>query len=61
MAQDTAHRQCNAPSEHTGEQEPRVPGHRTRNTKHRANTPLKRSQVAQETAHGTQHNERAHR
>ena len=46
---------------HTGEQEPSGPGHRTRNTTPRAGTPVNRSQVAQDTAHATQHTERAHR
>ena len=52
MAQDTAHAaQRNAPSEHTGEQEPTGPGDSTRNTTHRGGTPVNRSQVAQDTAH----------
>ena len=48
-------------SENTGEQEPSGPGHRTRNTTHRAGTPVNRSQEAQDTAHAKQHTERAHR
>ena len=51
----------NTPSRHTGEQEPSGPGHRTRNTTHRAGTPVNRSQVAQKTAHTTQRTEWAHR
>ena len=43
--------QNNTPSGHTGEQEPSGPGHRTREAKHRAGTPVNRSQVAQDTAH----------
>ena len=46
MAQDTAHTQHNAPSEHTGEQEPSGPGHRTWHTTHGASTSVNRSQVA---------------
>ena len=42
----TLRAQHRAPSEHTGEQGPSGPGHRTRNTKHQANTPVNRSQVA---------------
>ena len=61
MAQDTAHTQRTASSAHTGEQEPSGPGRRTRNTTQWASTPVNRSQVAQETAHTTQRNERAHR
>ena len=57
----TPYAQHNTPSEDTGEQEPRGPGHRTRNTTHRARTPVNRSQGAQDTAHATQHTERAHR
>ena len=53
--------QNNTPSGHSGEQEPGGPGHRTRNTTHRAGTPVNRSQVAQDTAHAKQHTERAHR
>ena len=57
----TPHTQHNAPSEHTGEQEPCGPGHRTRNTRHWAGTPVNRSQVAQDTAHARQRTEGAHR
>ena len=46
---------------HTGEQEPSGPGHRTRNTARQAGTPVNESQVAQDTAHATQHAEREHR
>ena len=53
-------RQHNTPSEHTGDREPSGTGHRTRNTTHRADTPVNRSQVAQDPAHATQHTERAH-
>ena len=53
--------QHNTPSGHTGEEEPGGPGHRTRKTTHQAGTPVNRSQVAQDTAHATQHTERAHR
>ena len=60
MAWDTAHR-GNAPSGHTGEQEPSGPGHCTRNTTNHAGTPVNRSQVAQDTAEAKQHIERAHR
>ena len=56
----TPNAQCNAPSRHIGEQEPSGPGHRTRNTTHRAGTLANRSQVAQDTAHATQCTERAH-
>ena len=54
------------PSEWTSERPAATP--RTRNTAHathstaqRASTPVNRSQVAQDTAHPTQHTERAHR
>ena len=57
----TRNPQHNTRSEHTGEQEPSGPGHRSRNTTHRAGTPVNRSQVAQDTAHATQHTEPAHR
>ena len=60
MAQDTAHT-GNAPSGHTGEQEPGGPGHRTRKATHRAGSPVNRSQVAQHTAQAKQRTERAHR
>ena len=43
--------QHNAPSGHTGEQEPSGPGHRTSKATHRAGTLVNRSQVAQDTAH----------
>ena len=56
----TPHTHNNTPSGHTSEQEPSGPGHRTRNTTHRAGTPVNRSQVAQDTAHAKQHTERAH-
>ena len=65
------HTQNSTPSEHTGEQEPGAPGHRTRvrcgpgrrtrETTHRAGTPVNRSQEAQDIAHAKQHAERAHR
>ena len=38
----------------------RGPGHRARKATHRASAPVNRSQVAQDTAHATQHTERAH-
>ena len=50
-----------AHSAHTGEREPGGPGHRTRNTTHRASTPVTRSQVAQDTADAKQQTARAHR
>ena len=56
----TPHKQNDAPSGHTGEQEPSGPGHRTSKTTHQAGTPVNRSQVAQDTAHATQHAEPAH-
>ena len=56
----TPHTQHNTPSGHIGEQEPSGPTHSTRNTAHRAGTPVNRSQVAQDTVHATQHSERAH-
>ena len=56
----TTHTQDSAPSGHTGEQEPSGPGHRPRRTAHRAGTLVNRSQVAQDTAHAKQRNERAH-
>ena len=61
MAQDTADTQRNALGEHTAEQEPSGPRHRTRNTMHRGSTPVNRSQLAQDTAQATQRTERAHR
>ena len=57
----TAHTQGNALSGPTGEPEPGGPGRRTRNIKHRAGTPSKRSQVAQNTAHATQQTTLTHR
>ena len=57
----TPYTQQNKPSGHTGEQEPGGPGHRTRETTHRAGTPVNRSQEAQDTAHTTQHTAQAHR
>ena len=56
----TGNTQHKAPSDHTGEQEPSSPERCTRKTTHRTGTPVNRSQVAQDTAHTTQHNERAH-
>ena len=52
--------QHNTQSEHTGEQEPSGRGHRARNTPCRAYTLVNRTQVAQDTAHTTQHAERTH-
>ena len=64
-APHTQHRTNNTqhitPSEHTGEQEPSGPGHRTRNTTHTAGTPVNRSQVAQDTVVATKHTKRAQR
>ena len=57
----TRQKESNAPSGHTGEQESSGPGQRTPKATHRAGTPVNRSQVAQDTAHATQHTERAHR
>ena len=57
----TPHTQHNRPSGHTGEQEPRGQGHRTRHTTHRAGTPVNRIGGAQDTAHAKQRTERAHR
>ena len=54
------HTQSNALSGHTGEQEPSGPGHRTRNTAHRAGTQVNRSQLAKDTAPSKQHTEGAH-
>ena len=48
-------------SEHTGDQGPSCPGHRTCNTAHRAGAPVNRSHLAQDTVHTKQHTERAHR
>ena len=56
----TPRRQHNAPSEHTGEQKPSGPQHRTRKTAHRAGTPVNRIQVARDTAHATERTKRAH-
>ena len=53
----TLYTQHNPPSGRTGEQEPSGPGHRTRNTTHRASTPVNRSLVAWDTAHAKQHTE----
>ena len=60
MAQDTAVA-GNTPGGHTGEQEPRGPGPDTRNTTHRAGTPVNRSQVARDTAQAKQRTKRANR
>ena len=60
MAQDIAQAKQRMEG-HTGEQEPSGPGHRTRNTTHQAGTPVNGSQLVQDTAHATQHTERAHR
>ena len=49
MAQDTAHTQHNAPREHTGEEEPTRPRHRTHNKTHRAGMQVNSSQVARDT------------
>ena len=57
----TPYTQHNPLSGRTGAQEPSGPGHRTRNTTHRAGAPVNRSQVAQDTAHAKQHTQRAHR
>ena len=54
----TRNPQHNTASERTGEQVPRGSGHRTA---HGASAPVKNSQGAQDTAHATQHTERAHR
>ena len=45
----------------TTEQETTGPGHRIRNTTHRAGTPVNRSPVAQDIAHTSQSTKRAHR
>ena len=55
------HTKANAPSGLTGEQEASGPGHRTRNTAHRAGKPVNRSQMAKDTAHAKQRTERANR
>ena len=57
----TPHTQHHTPSGHTCEQELSAPEHRTRDTTHRAGTPVNRSPVAQDTAHATQRTEQAHR
>ena len=57
----TPHHQSNTPSGHTSKQEPSGPGHRTIKERQRAGTPVNRNQVAQDTAHATQHTEQAHR
>ena len=57
----TPHPQHKTRSQHTGEQQPSGPGQRTHNTMHQAGTRVNRSQVARETAHATQHTERAQR
>ena len=68
LGQDTAHAQAPRTTKrrdttggHTGEQEPNGPGHRTHKAAHRADTPVNRSQVAQDTPHTTQHTEQAQR
>ena len=55
------HTQNNAPSRHTGELEASGPGHRARDTTDGMNTPVNRSQVAQDTAHRRQCTKLAHR
>ena len=57
----TQNTQHNTPRKHTREQEPSGRGHRARNAAGRARTPVNASQVPQDTAHATQHTERAHR
>ena len=57
----TPHLQHNTPSEHTGKKEPSDPGQRRCNITHQAGTLMKRSQVAQDTAHAAQNTKRAHR
>ena len=57
----TPHTQHNTPSGHTSEQEASGPGHRTSKATQRAGTSMNRSQLAQDTAHATQHTEQAHR
>ena len=61
MAQYMPDTQHNTRSVRTGEQEPTGPGQSRRNTTHRARTLVNSSQVAQDTAHATQHTKRAHR
>ena len=53
--------QQNTPTEHTAEQKPRGPGHRTPNKTHRAGTPENKGEGTQDTEHAAQHTERAHR
>ena len=60
MAHDTAHPH-NTPSGHKPEQEPSGPGLSTHKATHRAGKTVNRNQVAQDTAHTTQHTEPAHR
>ena len=60
MAQDTT-QATQHPSVHTREQEPSGKVHRKRNSRHRACTSGNSSQVAEDTAHKTQHTEGAHR
>ena len=55
------HTQHNTLTGHTGEQEPRGPGHRKHNTTHRAHAPVSKSKEAEDTAHATQYTERARR
>ena len=57
----TPHKQNNAPSGHTGEQEPSGPGRRRRNTTHLAGTPVNRDEVAQDTAAAEQRTDAAQR
>ena len=59
MAQDTGHT-GNAPSGHTGEQEPSGPGHRKRITTHQAGTPVNRSRVIGTRHKQKQRTKRAH-
>ena len=53
--------QNNTPSGRTGEQESSGPGHRTSKAQDGAGQRVNMSQVAQDTAHATQHTKRAHR
>ena len=57
----TPYTQHNPLSGRTGEQEPSGPGHRTRNTTHRAGALVNMSQVARDTAQAKQRTERARR
>ena len=57
----TPHPQHNTFIVHTGEQEASGQGHRTRNRTSQACTLVNRSQVAQDTAHTSQHAGPAHR